>query len=337
VGTLDCEQYQVDDGTIEGHSSHLGCTGLYSDWAKETIAPGVIAFKPGYVLWSDGAEKRRWIFIPPGTQIDSGGDGHVGGMDGWIFPIGTKAWKQFGFGSRRVETRFLWKRETGWFRATYVWSADESVALEYTGTTGVLVEGADSTGPSYEIPPSTACVQCHAGAADTLLGFEAVGLGESAEGLTLDELIGQDLLTQLPAGAWTIPGDPDAKASLGWLHANCGNACHNQRRQPGPARLHLRLNFGASAAVEDTDAWTRGVGQASTYLPGIENPCGGLWSRIEPGRPECSVLAYRDGLRDPYPGPYVNQMPPLLSHRVPTEDVATLSRWILSMPVQPTR
>lgn len=184
--SLDCAPYFVDDGSDEGHSSHLGCTGLYSDWPSRTLGPDVRAFAPGYPLWSDGTRKSRWIFLPPGTQIDTGGDGREGDLDNWIFPVGTKVWKQFAFGERLVETRFLWKRRQGWFRATYVWSEDQSEALEFTGTTGLLVEGADSDGPAYEIPSASMCNRCHAGARDQLLGFEVINLSAPrAQGLTL--------------------------------------------------------------------------------------------------------------------------------------------------------
>jgi len=55
--------------------------------------------------------------------------------------------------------------------------------------------------------------------------------------------------------------------------------------------------------------------------------------RIAPGDPECSTVRYRAGVRDDYPGPYFNQMPPLLSHRVSVEAVETLRRWIGSLPI----
>ncbi len=332
---LPCEDFHVDDGTEEGHSSHLGCTGLYSSWWQRVIAPDVREFAPGYTLWSDGADKGRWIFIPPGSQIDTGGKSGSGTMDTWTFPVGTKAWKQFSLGPRLVETRLLWKRSAGWFRATYVWSDDELSAIEYTESTGLLVEGVDPEGPGYEIPPANACVQCHGGGPDTLLGFEAIGLAvKEARGLTLDELVRQELLTANPDGAYLIPGDADAQEALGWLHSNCGTACHNDRRLPGPTQLHMILKTSALAAVEDTDTWTTAVSQLSRYRP---SPfCReSSWFRIAPGDPACSTIPYRTGVRDEYPGPYFNQMPPLLSHRVNPEAVETLRRWIATLPAQP--
>lgn len=334
---LACADYQVDDGTDEGHSSHLGCTGLYSSWSKRVIDCGVRDFTPAYVLWSDGAEKTRWIFIPPGSQIDTGGNAGVGEMDGWIFPVGTKVWKQFAFGSRLVETRLLWKRSAGWFRATYLWTDDQSSAVEYTEPTGLLVPGADPEGPEYEVPSATACVQCHSGGSDTLLGVEAISLaGKEARGLTLDELVKQELLTANPDGAYAVPGDADAEASLAWLHSNCGTACHNDRRLPGASQLHMRLKTSELARVEDTDTWRTAVGRVSGYRPTAQ--CGDRpWLRISPGDPDCSTVSYRASVRDAYPAPYYyNQMPPLLTHRVSGKAIETLRRWIANVPAPST-
>ena len=78
----------------------LSQTGLYADIAAKQIAPGVLSFSPQYPLWSDGARKQRWIALPPGTSVDASDS------DAWVFPVGTRLWKEFAF-DRRIETRFL--------------------------------------------------------------------------------------------------------------------------------------------------------------------------------------------------------------------------------------
>src|SRR5437763_6919526 len=75
-------------------------TGLCADKACTTINAGIAAYTPRYALWADAASKRRWIYLPPGTQIDTTDPDH------WLFPTGTKIWKEFTSGSTRVETRF---------------------------------------------------------------------------------------------------------------------------------------------------------------------------------------------------------------------------------------
>src|SRR5262249_30960643 len=91
---------------------HLRDTGLYARGGGEEIAPDVLAFSPQYPLWSDGAEKRRWIRLPPGTRIDARDP------DRWVFPVGTRLWKEFSLG-RRLETRMLERARGGRRFATH--------------------------------------------------------------------------------------------------------------------------------------------------------------------------------------------------------------------------
>src|SRR6185312_8178357 len=101
----------------QGEPTELRCTGLYADWATKTVAADVRPYDPGLHLWSDGAGKTRWIYLPPGTKIDSSN------MDQWTFPAGTKVWKEFALGGTRIETRLIWKRPSGsWYFTTYRWS-----------------------------------------------------------------------------------------------------------------------------------------------------------------------------------------------------------------------
>src|SRR5690349_20362108 len=60
----------------------LSETGLYSDIATRTLAPGDAPFDVGFELWSDGAEKQRWLLLPEGTAIDDSD------VDRWSFPTG---------------------------------------------------------------------------------------------------------------------------------------------------------------------------------------------------------------------------------------------------------
>src|SRR5262245_60459589 len=77
----------------------LSETGLFVRGSNEVRAD-VIAFSPQYPLWSDGTRKRRWIYLPAGTSIDAAQ------VDAWEFPVGTKLWKEFGYGDR-IETRLV--------------------------------------------------------------------------------------------------------------------------------------------------------------------------------------------------------------------------------------
>ncbi len=146
----------------------IECTGLYADVATKHIAEGVRPYAPAVPLWADTASKNRWIFLPPGTQIDATDSSE------WIFPVGTKVWKEFSRDGKRVETRFFEKTQPGyWDRATYAWTDDETAATSSAG--GDFPLGTD--GGTYHIPTSDECDQCHRGRTDHMLGFEQVSLG----------------------------------------------------------------------------------------------------------------------------------------------------------------
>lgn len=63
----------------------LSQTGLYtSRRSSHELQPGVTPYTPQFELWSDGASKRRFIWLPAGAQIDTRDP------DAWQFPTGTK-------------------------------------------------------------------------------------------------------------------------------------------------------------------------------------------------------------------------------------------------------
>jgi hypothetical protein len=307
-----------------GEPTDLRCTGLYADWATKTTAADALEYDPGLHLWSDGAVKTRWIHLPPSAS-DGGGPQPIdtSNMDEWTFPVGTKFWKEFVLGGKRIETRLLWKQSpTSWYRTTYRWSPDESAATELT--TGEL----DADGDGYEVPTQAACPQCHGGRKDDVLGFEAVSLSSAAATpLTMQTLAAKGWITDGPDGGIVIPGDATDVAALGYLHANCGTTCHN--RGSGAARgtgFFLRLEVGNLGSVQATDAWQTGVDQAS-YLTsqGSTDP----QIILVPGDAGASLvytrMSTRTGVGDAAIG---IQMPPIDTHKVDDAGVSLIGQWI---------
>jgi hypothetical protein len=315
--TVDCSPDAGGSIGASGAPGLLACTGLYSDWASGTIAPSALAYDPGLHLWSDGAVKRRFISLPPGTQIDTSD------MDEWTFPIGTKVWKEFTLNGQKIETRYLHKLgDSEWAWTTYQWSVDQTSATELTtGATNV-------NGTGYEIPYLDECRTCHMGRLDFVLGFEAIGLSTPlATGLTMAELLANDCITDPPSAPLVIPGDATSSAALGWLHANCGTACHNPSNYAlaMPTGFFMRLEAANLASVQTTDTYTTGVNVISTFQP----TDAGTMMRIAPGNPADSCVIFRDGYRNTH-GEGI-QMPPIDTHVVDTADVATVTSWITSL------
>lgn len=312
------------DRGADAPPARLSCTGLYRDPAAKALSDGVRAYTPGVELWSDGATKQRWIALPAGAQIDTTNP------DEWRFPVGTKVWKEFSIAGARIETRLFWKRgASDWVWTTYRWAADESDAAR-------LDDGAKDVVGTYEIPTHDQCQVCHGGRTDKLLGFEQVSLGlPSARGLTLATLVGEGRLTVAPPStSFALPEDSTGKAAaaLGWLHANCGTACHNRNPSAGAyftgmfLRLPAAAIAGGTATVTTLDSWTTTVGQpigSATYDAYIQQG----YQRIAAKMSAKSLIPTVAGTRDP-----AEQMPPLVTHAVPTDAVNAIRAWIDALP-----
>jgi hypothetical protein len=312
----------VGDG---GEPTELRCTGLYADWTSKTVSADARQYDPGLHLWSDGAVKTRWLYLPADPSSDAGATQPINtsNMDEWSFPAGTKFWKEFALGGKRIETRLLWKQNAStWYRTTYRWSADESSATELT--TGAL----DADGNGYEIPDQAKCNQCHDGRKDGVLGFEAVSLASAgATPMTMATLAAQRLITDVPDASLDIPGNAIDVAALGYLHANCGVACHNGGA--GAARITgflMRLDVAKLGGVQATDTWTTGVNRRTVLfsIPGDNSTV-----RLVPNDAGASCVYYRMTHRDAVSdaGSRI-QMPPVDTHRIDDAGVALIGQWI---------
>jgi hypothetical protein len=191
-----------------------------------------LEFSPQYPLWSDGSTKRRWLYLPPGSAIDASR------AQAWDFPSGTKAWKEFSAGGRRIETRFLERRADGaWRFAAYVWNAQ--------GTEAVLAPAQGASAGDYAIPSRADCLACHEGTATPVLGFSALQLARD-----LPRLSSLGILRNLPAEAPRIAApSPAAHAALGYRHGNCGH-CHNDTGPLAGVGLVLAQPAGGAAPAD---------------------------------------------------------------------------------------
>lgn len=303
----------------------LSQTGLYADIAAKQIAPGVLSFSPQYPLWSDGARKQRWIALPPGTSVDASDS------DAWVFPVGTRLWKEFAF-DRRIETRFLELTAAGWAFATYRWLDDESDAV-LAAKLGERAVYRLPDGVAYDLPARSDCRACHEGNVSGVLGFSALQLSGARDpgalhseplgpgDLDLASLVARGLVRGLPASLVANPpriaaSSPAGRAALGYLHGNC-SSCHNTR---GPlADLEFSLEVRVAPGAPPPGALTTAVDRRARFQPSGAQP----WTRIANGRPEASLLLERMSRRDP-----ISAMPPLGSHVVDRAAVALVERWI---------
>ncbi|MDP2314580.1 MAG: hypothetical protein Q8P41_16880 [Pseudomonadota bacterium] len=195
-------------------------------------APGGIAYDVRYPLWSNGAEKDRWLELPVGTTIDTTDP------EAWAFPEGTRVWKRFVMEGVPVETRLLEKRDDAWISGTYVWDGDDAYLSDGTRQDLVLPSGAP-----YTVPSQYACAVCHEATLgqDYVLGVEPFQLGN--EGLAALE-------TALDTPYGDAPeldiADPLEASVRGYLHGNCA-FCHQPAGVVSRVSV-VTLDFRYSAA-----------------------------------------------------------------------------------------
>jgi hypothetical protein len=261
--------------------------------------PGNLAFAPQYPLWSDGAAKRRWISLPPGTAIDASRP------DAWEFPRGARLWKEFSL-DRPIETRFIERLSDGtWRYAVYVWN-EEGTDATLAPAEGVAALAAHD---GYSIPSQSDCRACHEGAAVPVLGFSALQLStdrdplaphaDASTDIDIDGLIARGLVRNLPPGASRpriAARSPVERASLGYLHGNCSH-CHNDHETRVPVELTLAQSIAGGAAHSD---------RVRTSALQVANR---LLARVSSRNPQ-------------------TQMPPLGTRRIDSEALALLERWI---------
>lgn len=290
----------------------LSETGLYANLAAGTIADDVMPYDVRFELWSDGATKRRWLALPAGSRIDTQDP------DRWVFPIGTRAWKEFTVGAVRVETRYLVKVAEGrWENVAYLWRVDDTDA-------DARPEGVpDAGGTLHDVPSIRGCFDCHRGAPDGLIGVGALQLATGAPDALLARLESAGFLSDAIVPRPSIPGTSAEQSALGYLHANCGH-CHGDVHPLGRFRtMRLGLPLGL-ADPRDAPAVTTTVGVPMNHAVGVTT------LGVVAGDPAASQLWARMQLRgDPY------QMPARGTEVVDADGLALVRAWIEGLAPPP--
>jgi len=319
--------------SVAAPPANLSQSDLYSDFANKVIAAKYRTYSPQYPLWSDGAEKSRYIYIPEGQKINTAS------KDRWVFPVGTKVWKEFKFKtdgrSRRIETRLIEKIQPAqiayWKYYVYIWNDDETEAV--LDAAGLGKENVFPTGPntSHDIPKRADCTTCHNQGGDPVLGFSALQLSWDRDplavhaepipegGVTLQDLQTLGLVTH-PVEYPPILNASDAltRAAMGYLHSNCGS-CHNPTGTAGYTELHFGHPLEGTSPVLAT-----ALNQRNRYFTA-------LTYRIEGGSPERSSLIARMKVE----GHEYPKMPAIGAERIDALAVEQLSQWVRGLPAPP--
>lgn len=295
---------------------------------------GLTPYSLNTPLFTDYAEKFRFLYLPPGTKAAYRAEGVLD------LPVGATLVKTFAYPAdmrrpdekvRYVETRLLIHKREGWVAQTYVWNADQTEAVLKRAGARLDVSFVDARGQTvqvdYAVPNQNQCKECHQlDKAVTPIGPKARNLnGDFAyAGGTENQLAHWTrlgLLTGAPKPAaaprtarWDDPHEPLEARARAYLDANCAH-CHNPRAVASNSGLFLNLEETRPAAL--------GVGKGPVAAG---RGSGGLRVGVEPGDPDSSILAYR--MASTEPGVMMPELGRSLTH---AEGLALIRAYIAGM------
>jgi uncharacterized repeat protein (TIGR03806 family) len=320
---------------------------FFSDAGARQPNPGVTPYDLNTELYSDGALKFRYVYIPEGQQARYSVD------DVFDFPVGTVLIKTFAFAAdmrrptenvRFLETRLLIRRADGWIALPYVWNEAQTEARLSVIGANVPVsftnEDDAAIALDWSVPNVNQCRGCHARAG----GNDVLPIGPSARNLNrtvetshnrwehggstivienqLEFWTNAGLLSGLSPDAPRVPDAYNASAPLAeraraYLDVNCAH-CHSPA---GPAHTSgLDLRWSQS----DPALW----GVRKRPVAAGRGSAGFEFS-IEPGHPERSILLHRMASTDP------GVMMPELGRQLVDERALALMRdWIAGMDAE---
>lgn len=327
VGATAQAPQPVDQRAIsaERPPATLAAYRFFRDAGARQPNAGVTPYDLNTALYSDGALKFRYVFIPLGARATYNAEGV------FEFPVGTVLIKTFAFAAdmrqpaesvHYLETRLLIRRADGWIALPYVWNETQTEArLSLIGAT-VPVRFTDEDGAAigldWQVPNRNQCKGCHDTAgAITPIGPSARNLNRGDQ-LTRWHAAG--LIDTAPAEAPRVPNENDpADGALtararAYLDVNCAH-CHNPDGPAHTSGLDLRWN-AAPAFAWGVNKRPVAAGRGSA----------GMEFAIAPGHPESSFLLYRIESTDPGV-----MMPELGRQRVDTRAIALMRDWITGM------
>ncbi|UAB79440.1 hypothetical protein INR77_07190 [Erythrobacter sp. SCSIO 43205] len=312
------------DGEVREMPRTLAEYGFFLDAAARSPAPGLIPYELNTPLWSDGADKLRYIYLPEGEMLDTDGDLDNPGL--LQFPVGSAIIKTFAFGERYVETRVLVHRADGWVALPYRWNQEQTEARLALAGARIPITTPSGEEISYRIPNKNQCKSCHSKDGEIVpIGPKVRNLSfrwltrMALDGHIKNILVKDPIEGPLPVGGSRMPewNDEDASTEVlarAYLDVNCAH-CH----QPGGGAS----NSGLDLRWEQSDRFAIGVNKPPVAAG---RGAGGLLVSIEPGAPERSILVHRMDSNDPGVA-----MPELGRSTIDRKAVALMRKWISEM------
>jgi uncharacterized repeat protein (TIGR03806 family) len=287
----------------------------------------VIPYEPASALFTDYAHKKRFIWLPAGTQAS-----YVSDHDVLNLPVGAALIKTFYYDdvqpagdTRIIETRIMIRKSSGWIFANYVWNSEQTEAYfdsngSYTAISWLQNGIAKST--SYRIPNATECLTCHK------INDQPIPIGIKPQNLNIDYTYDdgtQNQLQKLIAVGYlqnTLPGNIVSTVNYmdqtktidqrfrSYVDINCAH-CHSEGKHCDyrPMRLAFSetsnaINLGLCVEPEEF------INSSLAYI-------------IKPSDKNRSMMYYRLGSTLP------NERMPLLGRTIVHEEgLQLLEDWI---------
>jgi len=307
---------------------------LFMDDGAQHPNAGVTSYALNTPLFSDYAEKSRFLYLPPGKTARYRATGPLD------LPVGATLIKTFAYPAdfrrpnekvRKLETRLLIHRRSGWVALAYVWNAEQTEAKLKRAGTRIDVSFVDVKGRSrqidYHVPNANQCKECHS------LSGRIAPIGPKARNLNGDFayaegpenqlarwtrtglLVGAPTPDKAPRTArWDDPAEPIEARGRAYLDGNCGH-CHNPRGMASNSGLFLDLEEVRGAKI--------GIGKRPVAAG---KGSGDLEVDLVPGHPDASIIAYRMASTDPGV-----MMPELGRSIVHEEGLALIREYIAKM------
>lgn len=301
---------------------------------------GVMPYALNTPLFSDYAEKARFLYLPPGAHAAYRAEGALD------LPVGAVLVKSFAYPAdfrkptdkvRVIETRLLIHRRRGWVALAYVWNDAQNEAVLKRAGARVDVAFTDAQGQArqidYRVPNQNQCKECHS------LSGRLAPIGVKARNLNgnypytdgpenqLAHWTRTGLLAGAPApdkaprtAVWNDPAEPlDARARA-YLDGNCAH-CHNPKGAASNSGLFLNL--------EEARPVKYGIGKRPVAAG---KGAGDLVTDLVPGKPDASIIAYR--MASTEPGVMMPELGRSVTHE---EGVALIRDYIAKMQAPPAR
>jgi uncharacterized repeat protein (TIGR03806 family) len=293
---------------VTGPGSSLTETGCLDPTNAAQAPSGAIPYSVNSPLWSDGAEKARWLFVAKDSKIRVAPDGD------FDVPPSSVAVKTFTIGGKKIETRlFVRYPDGGWAGYSYEWNDDQRDAVLLPASKTKDLPG----GGQWYFPSRSDCFVCHTPAAGFTLGLEARQLNREDVlerfAPILEAPIDRNAFPPLRAA--DAQGASNEERARGYLHANCA-MCHRDGAGAGAATIDLRID----RALPDT---------RTCNVPPQAGDLSITDARIiTPGDPARSVLTLRMRALD------MNRMPTVATRVVDEVGTGAVESWIreLSCP-----